>query len=179
MTRTYVAALALACLLPFAIDPAFAAEVVTKGDTAVIVPVGEYVTAAAQTAEPVVVTILTTIVGFLLTKFFPLARLFLTDRVVEAALTKWMDYGINAVAGAAKGKTLDVDIGSAVLSQAVNRALDRAELSKQGKILLDKAGGPAEIAAKLFRMLHLDEHGSDAILAKVLADLRAAGQLKA
>lgn len=156
-----------------------ASVVLTQPATVATVPYGDYIVGIAQTIEPWVITIVTSLVGFLVSRFFPLARLFLTDKVVESALQKWLDYGLNAVQGAAAGKKLDVDTGSAVLAQAVNRALDRATLSKQGQILLDKAGGPAEVATKLFRLLHLDETGSDTVLTQVLSDLRAAGHLKA
>lgn len=69
---------------------------------------------------------------------------------VELLLNNAIGYGLNAVAGAAKGKTLDVDVGNKVLAEALQYAIDNAP-----KWLLNWAGGPEGLAKKIWGRLDL------------------------
>jgi hypothetical protein len=70
---------------------------------------------------------------------------------VELLLNNAINYGLNAVAGAAKGKTLDVNVGNKVLAEALQYAIDNAP-----KWLLTWAGGPEGLAKKIWGRLDLD-----------------------
>ncbi|GJD88158.1 hypothetical protein BHAOGJBA_1671 [Methylobacterium hispanicum] len=159
MTRkVLLAALALACAV-FCIGfpvAAFAAEVATVGDTAVIVPWGQWVVAIAQTVTEILVPILVAGIGTILAKLFPPARMLLTDALVESTLRKWLAFGLNEVAGAARDKTLSFNVGSAVVAAALSRATDRASVNAISAWVLKQAGGEAEVAKKLTRMLSLE-----------------------
>ena len=77
------------------------------------------------------------------------------QQLIQAAV----DYGINAVEGATKDKTLDVQTGSKVLNQAVSYALTSGEAK-----LIAWMGGADGIKAKVFRALNLDATASAAAM---------------
>ncbi|KQP61695.1 hypothetical protein ASG40_04070 [Methylobacterium sp. Leaf399] len=84
-------------------------------------------------------------------------RLLVTAALVERLVTNVADYAVNAVAGAARGRTLDVPIGTAVIARAVRRGHDEAPAW-----LMGAAGGPAGLAEKVFRSLPLDARATAA-----------------
>lgn len=179
MTRIVLAALALACALS---SPAFAdvAAMTTGGVTVApaggvaALPYGDWIVAFGQIIWPVIGLLLTLILNSLKSQLLPFVGAFISDKLVESTVQKWVAYGEHATDGAFAGKTYDVNTGSAVLATAVNRATDRANASAMGAKLLKWAGGPEEAAAKIFRALHLDQTGNISILKDVQADLRAA-----
>lgn len=71
-----------------------------------------------------------------------------TDRV-EQLLEKAINFGINQTSGAVAGKALTVDVGNAVLAQAVNYAVSQAPT------LTKWAGGRDAIANKVIARLKL------------------------
>ena len=88
--------------------------------------------------------------------------------MVEACL----EYALNTVEGAARGKALNVEIGSKVLATAVNRALNAAPAA-----VVRAAGGPEGVARTIFRALHLDETANaNTVLTPVLNGLPAAAR---
>lgn len=156
MTRIVLAALALACALS---SPAFAAEAVAA-PTAVVLPVGDWLSSFFTSVVPTAVTILAGAVSVGISKVAPWASLFLSQKRIEATVQTAVDYGLNAVEGATKGAKLSVPVGSAVVAKALQRVAD----STPQKII-DKAGGLPEIGARIFRSLDLD---ADSTAAKVL-----------
>lgn len=73
----------------------------------------------------------------------------------EQLLQKAIDYGVNAVAGATKDKSLTVDVGNQVLAHAVQYVLDSAPAWLQSWL-----GGPDQIVKKIFARLNLDATAS-------------------
>ena len=159
----------LAMILLLGAGPAIAAEVATVGGTSVDLPWGAWVAAAMPSVASVAVTILGGIASAALAKFAPWATLFISQKRIEATIQTGLDYGINAVQGATKDAKLTVPVGSQVLAVALQRIID----STPAKII-DAVGGPAEIAKRLFRAMHLDENSSAAqVLEPILARLPA------
>lgn len=150
-----------------------AAEVATVGNTSIELPFGAWLAAAMLSVASVAVTILGGIASAALAKFAPRVTLFISQKRIEATIQTGLDYGINAVEGATKDAKLTVPVGSQVLAVALQRIID----STPAKII-DPVGGPAEIAERLFRAMHLDENSSAAmilepILEPILAHLPA------
>lgn len=156
MPRILLAALALACVC----SPALSAEVVTVGDTPVIAPWGDWVVAAAVSLrEPILTVLLPIVAAYIIQairKVYPWATLFLTQRRVEMMLEAAIGYGLNAVQGAAKGRTLSVNVAVPVIARGTQYVIDTAPAA-----VINAAGGPDGIAARIFRKLDLDEHASE------------------
>ncbi|KQQ13787.1 hypothetical protein ASF59_20080 [Methylobacterium sp. Leaf121] len=156
MTRMLpLAALALACVA----SPAFAAELGTIGDTAVILPWGDWLVALAQMAGqillPIVLPLLAAYVIQAIRKTYPWLALVLTQERLEQMGRALTDYGLNAIEGAAKGKTLSVDVGSRVVAAGVQRGLETVPPA-----VIKAAGGAEGIAKIIFRQLPLETGAS-------------------
>lgn len=100
MTRmVLLAALALACVA----STAFAAEVATVGDKAVILPWGDWLVAlAVSLREPILTILLPIIAAYIIQairKVYPWAALFLSQQRVEMMLEVAVGFGLNAVTG--------------------------------------------------------------------------------
>ena len=148
------AALALACVLAF---PALA----LAADTAVTAPIGDLVATVlvpvAHALLALALPMLAALLGRAILQVAPWAGLFITQRRLEQMVQAVTDYGLNAVAGAAKGQVLTVDVGSEVIAAAVRYAL--AEVPPK---VIKAAGGPEGIARLVFRALHLEADASEA-----------------
>lgn len=158
MTRALLlAALALACV----VSPSLAAEVATVGDKAVIVPWGDWLVALAVSLREPILTILIPIIAVYaiqaIRKVYPWAALFLPQRRVEMMLEAAVGYGLNAVKGAAKGKTLSANVAVPVIAKGTQYVIDTAPAA-----VITAAGGPDGIAARMFRKLDLDDGASEA-----------------
>lgn len=81
----------------------------------------------------------------------------------EQLLQKAVDYGVNAVVGASKDKTLTVDVGNEVLAHAVQYVLDNAPAWLQAWL-----GGPDQIVKKIFARLNLDANAGAPNTAQIL-----------
>jgi hypothetical protein len=115
----YLFALAgLILVLLFA--PAQAAEAVAAGS--IRLPVGEWIAAAASLAAPVIAIAYAYLLRQLPEQLVGILRTLRVEQILDKAIA----YGINAVAGAAQGKNLDVKLGSEVLAEAVQYTIDRA-----------------------------------------------------
>jgi hypothetical protein len=99
-------------------DVAFAQA---SASTTVTIPYGDWLAAAANS--------LIVILGALLAYGFRLLPAqvvgILQSLRADQLLTKAVEYGINAVAGAAKGKALDVNVGNDVVAEAVNYVIQQ------------------------------------------------------
>lgn len=157
MTRMLtLAALALACVL--SLSPAFAAEVVTAPvTTAVVLPYGEWIVGLANIATSVLVPALSGILIAAVTKVYPWAVLFLTQKRVEQMANAVTEYGLNAVPGAVKEGKLSINVGSQVIAKAVQYAVNAAPAKA-----LEAAGGQSGLAAIIFRKLNLEDGATEA-----------------
>lgn len=140
--------------------PAFAAEVATLGDKAVILPWGDWLVAlAVSLREPILTILIPIIAGYAIQairKVYPWAALFLSQRRVEMMLEAAVGYGLNAVNGAAKGKTLSVNVAVPVIAKGTQYVIDTAPPA-----VIKAAGGADGIAARIFRKLDLDDGASE------------------
>lgn len=173
MTRMLLlAALALACVA----SPAMAAEISEVGGTAVILPWGDWLVAMAQMAGqillPIVLPLLAAYVIQAIRKTYPWLALVLTQERLEQMGQALTDYGLNAIEGAAKGKTLSVDVGSRVVAAGVQRGLETVPPA-----VIKAAGGAEGIAKIIFRQLPLETGASaEKVIPAALMQAGAAGQ---
>ena len=168
MTHRIRAGLALACAaLPFAalLSPARAGDGTAS---AVSVPWGDWLVALLQPASAVLVPIAAAAVTAGIARVAPWAASVLTRDRVEAAIRAGAAYGQNAVAGAAKGRTVSVDLGAAVVAAGARHVLATAPAH-----VVRRAGGAEGVAARIFRALPLEPQASAAnVLAPALAELQ-------
>jgi hypothetical protein len=167
MNRTLLAALALACIASSAM-----ADEAAK--TSVDLPWGDWITAILQPASAILVPIAAAAVTAGVAKISPWASLVLSRTRIQSAIQAGADYGINAVAGATKGKVLTVPVGSAVIAEGVQHVVNTTP-----QRVLDKAGGAPGIAKMIFRALPLDEHASvQSVLEPAMRELTERGLIK-
>ncbi|WHQ70043.1 hypothetical protein [Methylorubrum extorquens] len=175
MTRVLLlAALALACVT----SPALAAEVATVCDKPVLIPWGDWLVAlAVSLREPILTVLLPIIAAYIIQairKVYPWAALFLSQRRVEMMLEAAVGFGLNAVNGAAKGKTLSVNVAVPVIAKGTQYVIDTAPPA-----VIKAAGGADGIAARIFRKLDLDDHASEAAVLVPAQEQIAAGTVDA
>ncbi|MBP1180445.1 hypothetical protein [Methylobacterium sp. PvR107] len=170
MTHRFRVALALACVaLPFAalLSPAHAAGAVSA--RGVSLPWGDWLTGLLQPVSAFLVPLAAAAVTAGIARVAPWAASVLTRDRVEAAIRAGAEFGQNAVAGAARGRTVSVDLGSAVVAAGARHVLATAPAR-----VVRSAGGAEGVAARIFRALPLDPQASAAsVLAPALAELRA------
>lgn len=159
------AALAAGCALPWiAVAPAAAAN------ADVTLPWGDVLAAAIQGLGSLLVPLAVTALTAALARIAGPLRVLVTDSLVERLVRNAGDYAVNAVAGAARGRTLTVPVGSLVIAGAVQRGLDAAP-----RWLIRAAGGVDGLGEKVFRSLPLAEEATVAnTLAPALRAARAA-----
>ncbi|AWN41205.1 hypothetical protein [Methylobacterium durans] len=119
--------------------------------TSAVLPWGDALAAAAQGAGSAVVPVAAAAATAALARVAGPLRLLVANTLVERLVRNVGDYALNAVAGAVKGRTLTVPLGSAVIAAAVQRAADQAPAW-----LLREAGGLEGLAEKVFRSLSLE-----------------------
>nr|USU33871.1 hypothetical protein NG677_09515 [Methylobacterium sp. OTU13CASTA1] len=126
----------------------------------VIVPWGDAAAAVAQAVTGLLLPLAVTAATAALARLAGPLRALVTATLVERLVRNVGDYAVNAVAGAVRGRTLSVPLGSAVIARAVQRGLDEAPAW-----LVRAAGGREGLAEKVFRSLPLAE---DATIANTL-----------
>ncbi|UMY18563.1 hypothetical protein MMB17_04330 [Methylobacterium organophilum] len=158
--RTPAALLALSVLgLAGACSPARAAG------AEILLPWGDALAAGLQALGGIAAPALAAAAAGATARLAGPLRFLVTSTLVERLVRNATDYALNAVAGAARGRTLSVPIGSAVIAQAVQRALDQAPAW-----LVRAAGGETGLAEKVFRSLPLEAEATRAnTLAPALA----------
>ena len=138
----------------------------TAASTVVSVPWGGWISAGI---EQIILPILATVLFGLLTwtaKFLPASLRAYADSkntaAVEQLLQKAITFGLNKVEGAAAGQALSIPIGSAVLAQSAQYAIDHGPAW-----LLQWMGGEDGIRQKILARLPI-EPGADGgeVLAK-------------
>ena len=169
MTRLLLGALALVCVC-LSLSPALAADPVTTAS----LPWGDWLLAVLPAVSNVAVPIAATAITAGIYKVAPWAQLFLSSARIEDMVQRGAAFGQNAVQGVVKGKAITVPLGSAVIAEGVQHILDTAP-----QRAINKAGGAAGIATRIFRALPLDENSSiSAVLTPALRELSARGLLK-
>lgn len=168
-----VVAASLAALI-LSIGCGLAAEIATEVQTPagpiVVFSWGPWVTAAAQMATEILVLVGVPLFLAWAYKAFPLASMFLREELVERTLRKWLDAGVAATRDATKDATLNVNVGSTVVANALQRGLDRADADKVSAYVWKTAGGPEEVAKKITRMLKLEADASGGEVVRVALD---------
>lgn len=138
---------------PVVLATALLAATPAAAETAgVMLPWGDAVSALLQGIATATVPLGAAAVTAIVARFAGPLRLLVTSTLVERLVRNVADYALNAVAGAVKGKTLTVPVGSAVIAKAAQRAADQAP-----DWLLKQAGGIEGLAEKVFRTLPLEE----------------------
>jgi hypothetical protein len=170
MNRLILAALTLACIC----SPALA-EVTIAAPTTATLPWGDWLLAVLPAISNVLVPIAAGAITAGIYKVAPWAALVLSKQRVETMVQGGAAYGMNAVAGVVKGRTITTpSLGSAVIAEGVQHIINT---SPQRAIA--KAGGAEGIAGMIFRSLPLDENSSaSAVLAPAIRDLETRGLIK-
>ncbi|KQP38592.1 hypothetical protein ASF49_04455 [Methylobacterium sp. Leaf104] len=116
---------------------------------------GDALASALQAAGSVLVPLAVTALTAALARIAGPLRVLITASLVERLVRNVADYAVNAVAGAARGRTLTVPVGSLVIAGAVQRGLDAAP-----GWLVRAAGGIDGLGEKVFRSLPLAEEAT-------------------
>jgi hypothetical protein len=162
--RSFIfATLALLLLGPMAV---FAQEsvsdvVLTVPPTDVVLEWGDFVSivlANVAKTDPFWAFVLSAI-GFVVLKLPAPLQWFWRMFQLDQLLLKSIDGAINSTAGAVKGKSLNVNVGSEVFAKALQYAIDNGQAA-----LLKWAGGQDGIAQKLVARIPTDETVSGADL---------------
>lgn len=119
-SRAALIAIALVALVTL---PAHGQTVVTAvPDTTVAIPWGDWIIAGRDAVAAAIMLAVTYAFRALPANIVAM----LTSARVIQIIEKGIDYGLNSVAGAAKGKTLNVNVGNAVVAQAVQYVINQA-----------------------------------------------------
>lgn len=144
-------ALAGLMVLAFFANPAFAQEA-SEAATKIGIPWGDWLGAVIDFLSTIVIPI---VLAFLARLFAilpgPVVQLLRTMHV-EQVLQRAVDFALNAVKGASKGKVLSVDTGSEVVAMAVSYVVDKAPAK-----LIAFMGGELAIREMILARLNIEE----------------------
>lgn len=162
-----VAAVAVAWPLAFAlrVSPAFAVEAVVASAPAVLTfPVGDWLIELARIVTAFLVPIAATFLGRFLLQVAPALSQMLTNALVDRMVRLAADFALQAVEGAARGRTTSVAVAPAVIALGAQRAVDSTL-----PWIVAQGGGAEGIAERLFRHLDLEPAASaETVLAPAL-----------
>ncbi|WP_051045087.1 hypothetical protein, partial [Methylobacterium sp. B1] len=129
------AGLALACTsLSLA---ALAEPAAARSATDLAIPWGDWLVGLLQPVTAALVPLAAAAVTAGIARVAPWAASVLTRDRIEAAIRAGAEFGQNAVAGAARGRTVGVDVGAAVVAAGARHVLATAPAH-----VVRKAGGP-------------------------------------
>lgn len=138
-------------LLLASFAPAFAQDTVVAPDaTTVVLPVGTWVDGIIANAIGIATAAVLALFAWGVRQLPKGVADIVKTLRIEQLLVRAVDYGLNAVAGATRGRTLDVRVGSEVLAQAAQYAIDQAP----GR-LIEWAGGVEAIKKMILARLQL------------------------
>lgn len=140
--------LAFAFLVLLTAAPAVAQQV--AGDGQVAIPWGDWLAASAST----LVTLAASVLAFALAQLPASINAMIKTWRVEQLLERAVAYGINTVAGAAKGQTLSVPVANKVIEQALEYAVENGSSA-----LVSWMGGTDAIEKKLIARLDVEKDG--------------------
>jgi hypothetical protein len=122
-------------------------------DTTVSIPIGSWVDATAPTIAALLLAVITW--GF--RKLPDAIQGLLRTAQVDQMLQKAIDFGINTVKGATKDRVLDVDVGNAVIAQALDYVVKHCPAW-----MIEWLGGEKGIRDRIIARLDLDANaGAD------------------
>jgi len=124
------------------------AALAADSSTSVTIPWGDWVSQAAGFLASIAATVIAWAVRKLPARYSALMQMTQAEQLLEKAV----GYGLNAVAGASKGKTLSIDVGNAVVQQAATYVIANGPAW-----LISWLGGEAGIAQKIVARLTLEE----------------------
>jgi len=136
--RLIVAATAAFFMLVF---PVLADETTTLN-----VPVGDIVGGTVGYLAVAIAAVTVWGLRFLPPQLYALALTLRVDQLLQRAV----QFGVNAVAGAVDGKALSIDVGNAVLKEALAYAILHG-----GEMVQRFAGSPVDVAEKIWARLEL------------------------
>lgn len=140
----FIPVLVILAAAVFGAPPTRAAE--DAGGTVVSVPVGDVAAALGEWAGPILTAAVLWVLRQLPGEAVAMLRMIRFEQLVERSV----DAAIAATAGAARGRTLDVETGSAVLAEAARLAIRSAPR------LVEWAGGDEAIRYKILARLDVD-----------------------
>jgi len=144
-------ALAWFMILAFFAHPAFAQEA-SEAATKIGIPWGDWLGAVVDFISTIAIPI---VLAFLARLFAvipgPVVQLLKTMQV-EQILQRAVDFALNAVKGATKGKVLSIDTGSEVVAMAVSYVVDKAPAK-----LIEFMGGELAIREMILARLNIEE----------------------
>ncbi len=168
--RLPILGLLVAALIAVVAAPALAAELATTDATRVTLSAAPWIELVREIVITAVIPAVAAYAIQAIRKVYPWAALFLTQARVEQMANAVTEYAINAVPGAVKEGKLSINVGSAVIAKAVQRAVDAAPAKA-----LEAAGGQAGLAEIVFRKLNLEDDANEGnTLAPVVASLPVA-----
>lgn len=128
--------------------------IVTSTTPTIVIPWGAYVDQIInQIILPSMGVIIAGLITYIGSKLPAAIRVYVNKKntdAVEQLLTRAVESGLNKVSGAAKGKTLTVDVASPVLASAAQFAIDKAPPK-----LVEFMGGPEGIKESILARLDL------------------------
>jgi hypothetical protein len=143
--------LIVAALAPF---PAYAQD-----DTTITIPWGDWLSSAIGVVGMFIIgVVVPALLAWVLSMLpAPIRAWFDQQRIaqVEQLLGRAVDYGLNAVDGAVKGKELSVPVGSAVVAEAAQYAIDHGP-SK----IIEWLGGPEAVKEMILARLPLQANAT-------------------
>lgn len=154
MTRTLLAALALACACSPVLAQTAATVAQPATDTAVVtVPLGTWVASYAQAAAEIVTAIVMAAITWGLRRLPASIGAVVKGLITQQLVEKAISFGVNTVAGAAKDKALTFDVGNQVLANALNYVVEHTpgwltERPQVGEAVLKVAESTRELLRK-------------------------------
>lgn len=168
MTRILLA-LALACVAA----PAMAA-VQGTAETAFSLPWGDIVIQVCSLVFNVAEAIAVPVIFAYLTYRWPVLKVILTEPLIRAQVDAGRKAGMNSVAGAVQGREIKIDAGSKVIAEGAKYLIHKADVNLLARKCIEWAGGPQEIARRIWAGLHLDaEATKDNTLVPALTEIAA------
>jgi hypothetical protein len=153
--------LVIAGAVTFVVAPAWAAD---TADSHVTIPIGDII---GELAVPLFAAIAGA-VAWLIRKLPAAAKAWIDTLRVEQLLDKAIAYGLNSVAGAAKGKAIGVDVHLPVLAYVLQYALDRIPAA-----LLKWVGGPTSLAEMIWSRLDVETRATRPDLETLASEIAA------
>ena len=120
-------------------------------DGQVSVPWGDYLAASASTLVTLAASALAAALAMLPASINSMIKTWRVEQLLQNAIA----YGINTVAGAAKGQTMSVPVANKVLEQALEYAIENGSAS-----IIKWMGGEGAIERKIVARLDLEKDGS-------------------
>ena len=145
----FTAILSFALGALFFASPALAQQIAADGQ--VSIPWGDYLAASASTLVTLAASALAAALAMLPASINSMIKTWRVEQLLQNAIA----YGINTVAGAAKGQTMSVPVANKVLEQALEYAIENGSAS-----IIKWMGGEGAIERKIVARLDLEKDGS-------------------